>query len=109
MIMGMAKGLGCDLTYAWPVARMAVEASQLDYREVYGKGIEADAYEGYLNRSREKVDVFEAARSWSAQVVDEIIDPRDTRIKIIEALEITQDKFETLPRRAKRHARTGPT
>ena len=109
MIMGMVKGLGCDVTYAWPVARMAVEASQLDYREVYGQGIEDDAYEGYLNRSREKVDVFEAARSWSAQVVDEIIEPQDTRIKIIEALEITQNKFEKLPQRAKRYARTGPT
>ncbi len=109
MIMGMAKGLGCDLTFAWPVARMAVEASQLDYCEVYGGGIEADAYKGYLDRSREKVDVFEAARSWSAQVVDEIIEPRDTRVKIIEALEITRNKFEKLPKRAKRYARTGPT
>jgi hypothetical protein len=26
--------------------------------------------EGYLNRSREKLDVFEVARSWTAQIVD---------------------------------------
>jgi acetyl-CoA carboxylase carboxyltransferase component len=109
MIMGMVKGIGCDLTYAWPLARMAVEASQLDYREVYGKGVESDAYVGYLNRSREKVDVFEAARSWSAQMVEEIIEPGDTRKKIIEALAITRNKFEKLPGRAKQHSRTGPT
>ena len=79
--------MGADLTYAWPIARFAVEASELDYREVYGRGIEADAYEGYLFHSREKVDVFDAAFSWSAQVVDEIIEPKDTRKKIVEALD----------------------
>jgi propionyl-CoA carboxylase beta chain len=108
MVMGGVKGTGGDLTYAWPIARFAVEASKLDYRAVYGKGVETDAYEGYLNRSREKVGVFEAARSWSAQMVDEIIEPRDTRKKIIEALEITKHKHVRLPKRAKMHG-TGPT
>jgi propionyl-CoA carboxylase beta chain len=103
MIMGGLKGMGADLTYAWPIARFAVEASQTDYRKVYGKGIEEDAYAAYLNRSREKVDVFEAARTWTAQIVDEVILPRDTRKKIIEALEITRNKEERLPGRAKNH------
>jgi propionyl-CoA carboxylase beta chain len=109
MVMGMVKGIGVDVAYAWPTARMAVEASSLDYCEVYGKGVEEDAYEGYLNRSREKIDVFEAARSWSAQMVDEIIEPKDTRKKIIEALMMTKNKHEKHPKRAKRHSRTGPT
>jgi propionyl-CoA carboxylase beta chain len=103
MILSGLKGLGADLTYAWPIARFAVEASTLDYRRVYGRGIEEDAYEAYLNRSREKADAFEAAFSWSAQVVDEIIEPRDTRKKIIEALRITRNKQVQLPRRAKGH------
>ena len=103
MILSGLKGMGADFTYAWPIARFAVEASELDYREVYGKGIEADAYETYLNRSREKVDVFDAAFSWSAQVVDEIIEPRDTRKKIIEALESSRNKVEKRPSRAKNH------
>jgi propionyl-CoA carboxylase beta chain len=103
MILSGLKGLGADLTYAWPIARFAVEASELDYREVYGKGIAGDAYERYLNRSREKVDVFDAAFSWSAQVVDEIIEPKDTRKKIIEALDNCRNKEEKLPPRAKRH------
>jgi propionyl-CoA carboxylase beta chain len=108
LIMGGVRSMGADLTYAWPIARFAVEASGLDYREVYGKGIEEDAYEGYLDRSREKVDVFEAGRSWSAQMVDEIIEPADTRRKIIEAIRITRNKVEHLPTRAKSHG-TGPT
>jgi len=108
IILGGAKGMGVDLCYAWPIARMAVEASNLNYIQVYGQGIEADAYEGYLNRSREKIEVFEAARSWTAQVVDEIIEPKDTRKKIIEALELTRNKRVWHPERAKSQG-TGPT
>jgi propionyl-CoA carboxylase beta chain len=54
------------------------------------------------------VDVFDVARGYTTQIVDEIIDPRDTRIKIIEALEITRNKSEQLPSRAKMHG-TPPT
>jgi acetyl-CoA carboxylase carboxyltransferase component len=103
LIMGGLKSVGADLTYAWPISRFAVEASSLDYRQIYGKGIEEDAYEAYLNRSREKADAFDVGLSWTAQVVDEIILPRDTRKKIIEALEVTRNKRQTLPRRAKMH------
>jgi methylmalonyl-CoA decarboxylase subunit alpha len=97
-----------DLSYAWPIARFAVEASEADYRRFYGKGIEEDAHEGYLDRAREKVDVFEVARSWTAQVVDEIIEPKDTRKRIIDALDLTRNKWEKLPKRAKING-TGPT
>ncbi len=108
MIMGGAKGMGVDLCYAWPIARLAVEASSLDYSQVYGKGIEKDAYAGYLNRSREKVDVFDVARGYTAQIVDEIIQPKETRKKIIEALQITRNKLEVLPNADKKHG-TAPT
>ena len=104
IIMGGLKSMGADLTYAWPIARFGVEASELDYYKVYGQGIEKDAYESYLNRSRETVDVYDTAHSWTAQIVDEIILPADTRRKIIEALELTRNKHEKLPSRAKGHS-----
>jgi propionyl-CoA carboxylase beta chain len=102
LIMGGLKGMGADLTYAWPIARFGVEASSLDYRQTSVKGIEADADE-YWKFSREKVDVFEAARSWSAEVVDEIILPGATRRKIIQALQLTEERQESLPPRLKMH------
>lgn len=108
IIMGGLKSMGADLTFAWPIARFGVEASEQNYCKVYGKGIEEDAYASYLHRSRKKVDVYDAAHSWTAQVVDEIILPGDTRIKIIEALELTRNKHEKLPKRAKCHG-TSPT
>lgn len=103
LIMGGVKSMGPDLTYAWPLARLAVEASQANYRNLYGKGIEQDACETYLNRSRERVDIFEAAYAWTSQMIDEIILPKDTRKTIIEALDITRHKKERLPERAKMH------
>ena len=103
LVMSGLKGMGADLTYAWPIARFAVEASALDYRQVLGDAVEPDAYDAYWKWSREKVDAFAAAYSWSAQVVDEIVLPKDTRKKIIEALKITENKQESLPLRKKRH------
>lgn len=103
LFMGGLKGMGADLTYAWPIARFAVEASTLDYGQILGNAIETDAHDTCWKYAREKVDAFEAALSWSAQVVDEIILPKDTRKKIIEALTITANKKETLPPRKKRH------
>ncbi len=103
LVLGMVKGMGVDLSYAWPLAQFAVEASALDLRRIGDLGVEDDAYEGYLNRSRETVGAFEAARSWTAQVVDEIIDPQDSRKKIIEALAVTRGKIKSLPLRAKGH------
>jgi propionyl-CoA carboxylase beta chain len=108
LVMGGLKGMGADLTYAWPTARFGVEASTLDWRQVLGSAVEADAYEAYWKWSREKVDAFAAAYSWTAQVVDEIILPRDTRKKIIRALRVTENKKETLPPRKKRHG-SSPT
>jgi len=108
LIMSGLKGMGADLTYAWPIARFGVEASTLDYRKILGEGVEEDAYEAYWKFSREKADAFAAARSWTAQIVDEIILPRDTRKKIIEALRILENKVETLPARKKMHG-SSPT
>ena len=108
MIMGIPKSMGADLTYAWPIARFGIEASDLDYSKFYQQGIEEDAYESYLNRSRKIVDVYGTALSWTAQMIDEIILPAETRRKIIESLALTKNKVEKLPARAKNHG-TAPT
>ena len=97
-IMGVSKGMGADICYAFPNVEMAVEVSNMNIHEVYPDGgVEDDAYECYLNRPRERVSVFEVANTWSSNVIDEVIDPSETRRKIIEALEITKRKQETLP------------
>ena len=108
IILGGTRGMGADLCYAWPIARFAVQASEVEFKEAYPMGIEEDAYEGYLNRSREKVDVFDVGATYTSQVVDEIIEPKNTRKVIINALEVLKNKKETLPERAKKFG-TPPT
>jgi propionyl-CoA carboxylase beta chain len=108
LIMSGLKGMGADLTYAWPIAEFAVEASTLDYGKVLGDCIEKDAHDAYWKFSREKMDAFSAADSWTAQIVDEIILPRDTRKKIIQGLRILENKQESLPARKKMHG-SAPT
>jgi propionyl-CoA carboxylase beta chain len=103
MVLGVPKTMGADSTFALPIAQFAVEASELDYGEVYGQGIEEDAYEAYMNRSREKLDAFDVGLTFTARMIDEIILPGDVRRKIIEALDITRGKVERLPERAKIH------
>ncbi|MDY6935509.1 MAG: carboxyl transferase domain-containing protein [Spirochaetota bacterium] len=108
MLLGSVKGMGSDICYSWPIAQLAIQASHLDLHQVYGKGIEEDAYEGYLNRSREKLDVFEVAKSWTAQMIDEVIEPKDTRKIIIGALAFTRLKKEEFLPKAKLHG-TAPS
>jgi propionyl-CoA carboxylase beta chain len=97
-IMGVSKSMGTDICYAWPNAIMAVEISEMNIHKAYkGGGVEEDAYESYLGEVREKVSVFDVANTWTANVIDEVIDPGETRKKIIEAIEVTKNKQEILP------------
>lgn len=111
-IMGCNHGMGTDLIYAWPTTEGAVEAADPPIAHVFKDDIEEDAYEGYLKRSGQKLDAFDFATQFAAQVVDELIDPADTRIRIMEALKLTKDKVkigvEKLPPKRKAHG-TAPT
>jgi len=110
--MGCTHGMGTDLIFAWPTCEGAVEAAEPPIGVVFQDEIEHDAYEGYLKRASEKLDAFDLALQFSAQTVDEVIDPADTRLRITEALKITESKVkidvEKLPRKRKPHG-TAPT
>lgn len=110
--MGCTHGMGTDLIFAWPTAEGAVEAAEPPVAAVFKDEIEEDAYEGYLKRPGEKLDAFGLATQFAAQTVDELIHPADTRIKIIEALKVTESKVtlgsEKLPPKRKAHG-TAPT
>jgi len=97
-IMGVSKSMGADICYGWPNAVLAVEISEMNIHKAYeGGGVEEDAYESYLGKVRERVSVFDVGNTWTTNVIDEVIDPSETRKKIIEALEVTKNKQETLP------------
>jgi len=90
-----SKHIGADMNYAYPTAEIAVMgpegAINILYRDKLNPEEKAAAVEEY----REKfANPFKAA---SLGYIDEIINPKDTRQKIITALEMTHNKRKSNP------------
>lgn len=95
-----SKSIGADVVFAWPNAEIAVmgpngAANIIFAREIAGsddpEAVRAEKIEEY----REKfANPYVAA---SMGMVDDVIDPRETRIKLIQALEMMRNKQETRP------------
>ncbi len=99
-----SKSIGADLVYAWPNAEIAVMGPQgaaniIFAREIQGSSNPEAVREQKIEEYREKfANPYVAA---SRGMVDDVIDPRDTRIKLIQALEMLRNKKESRP--AKKH------
>jgi acetyl-CoA carboxylase carboxyltransferase component len=99
-----SKHVGCDVNFAWPSAEIAVMGPEGAVNIVFRKEIaEAeDAEAARDDRIVEYRDKF-ASPYIAAELgyVDEVIEPRETRSKLIAALEMLQNKTDTNP--PKRH------
>jgi len=100
-----SKPMGTDLVLAWPIAELAVMGAEGAVNVICRQEIEAAADpEGTRRRLIEEYrqifdGPFESARK---MYVDDIIDPRETRARIIRALRILKDK--KIARVEKKHA-----
>jgi len=100
-VMG-SKHLSGDINLAWPTAELAVMGAEgavnILYRRELAKSEDPDALRQELIESYENqvMNPFIAAERG---YIDDIIEPRDTRVKIINALEITRSKREQRPPR----------
>ena len=100
-----SKSVGSDLTFAWPTAELAVMGPQgaveiVNRRELSELGTDAER----AARKDELVDEYieQYANPYIAAergYVDEVIDPADTRRKIIAGLDMLITKREEQPRR----------
>ncbi|MFN0092518.1 MAG: acyl-CoA carboxylase subunit beta [Acidimicrobiales bacterium] len=97
-----SKSVGSDLSFAWPSAELAVMGPQGAVEIVYRRelqsaadpaGRKAELVEEYTERFANPY--IAAERGY----VDDVIDPADTRIKLIAGLELLATKREELPRR----------
>lgn len=95
-----SKSIGADLVFAWPNAEVAVMGPQGAANIIFAKEI-AGSEDPEATRAqkieeyREKfANPYVAA---SRGMVDDVIDPRETRIKIIQALEMLRNKKESRP------------
>ncbi len=97
-----SKGVGCDLSLAWPSAEIAVMGPEGATDIVHRREIQAAA--DPATRRAELVEEYKAqfANPWIAAergYVDDVIDPAETRVKMIAGLEMLRSKQEELPRR----------
>ncbi|KAB2338437.1 methylmalonyl-CoA carboxyltransferase [Cytobacillus depressus] len=97
-----SKAIGADLVFAWPNAEVAVMGAQGAANIIFAKDIQnSDDPEATraqkIEEYREKfANPYVAA---SRGMVDDVIDPRETRIKLIQALEMLRNKQESRPKK----------
>jgi acetyl-CoA carboxylase carboxyltransferase component len=97
-----ARGIRADLVYAWPSAEIAVMGAQGAVNVVFRREIaEADDVE---TRRAELIADYESQfnnpyRAAELGLVDEVIEPRETRGKLIRALDMLRTKREVMPPR----------
>ncbi len=101
-IVMSSKGLLGDINYAWPTGEIAVMgpegAVNIIYRSEIASADDPDAMRLELAQDygERLVNPYVAA---AHGLIDDVIDPADTRRKVIRALEMLANKRETLPRR----------
>jgi acetyl-CoA carboxylase carboxyltransferase component len=97
-----SKSIGADLAFAWPTAELAVMGPQGAVEIVYRREL-AEANDPAARRA-ELVDEYteKYANPYAAAergYVDDVIDPAETRVKIVAGLAMLRTKREELPRR----------
>ncbi|MFK2824293.1 carboxyl transferase domain-containing protein [Bacillus sp. B190/17] len=97
-----SKSIGADLVFAWPNAEIAVMGPQGAANIIFAKEI-ANSHHPEETRAK-KIEEYRAkfANPYIAAahgMVDDVIDPRETRIKLIQALEMMRTKKEARPKR----------
>lgn len=97
-----SKSIGADLVFAWPNAEIAVMgaagAANIIFAGEIAKSADPEATRAQkIEEYKEKfANPYVAA---SRGMVDDVIDPRDTRIKLIQALDMLNGKEESRPKK----------
>ena len=97
-----SKSIGSDLSYAWPTAELAVMGPQGAVEIVYRRELQQAA--DPVARRAELVEEYtqKYANPYAAAergYVDDVIDPAETRQKIVAGLALLATKREELPKR----------
>lgn len=107
IVMGCSR-MFPDFIYGWPTMEFAPTGPETVVHAVFNKELaEAKArgnynevFNFYLSILKEMFSVFQMGKHWTTYyTVHEIIDPGDTRSKIVNALKATGNKYEELPER----------
>jgi propionyl-CoA carboxylase beta chain len=97
-----SKHIRADISFAWPTAQIAVMGAEGAVNVIHRRAI-ADADDPESKRHELITDYEEhllnpylaAERGY----VDDVIEPQETRVKLIQSLEMLRSKRETIPQR----------
>jgi propionyl-CoA carboxylase beta chain len=95
-----ARGIRADLVFAWPSAEIAVMGAQGAVNVIHRREISSaeDPDQTRTDLIADYEDTFNNPYvAAELGLVDEVIEPRETRYKLIRALEVLRTKRETLP------------
>ena len=107
IVMGCSK-MGPDYIFGWPTVEFAPTGPEIIVHAVFHKelakaredGNYDEVHDFYLSVLKDMFSVMTMAKIFTHwYTVHEVIDPRETRSKIIRAFRATVDKHETLPER----------
>jgi propionyl-CoA carboxylase beta chain len=97
-----SKYLGTDVNYAWPSAEIAVMGAEGAVNILFKRQIESapdPAAERKRLSDEYRLKFNNPYHAASSGYVDDIIEPRETRPKIVAALAALRDKFASGPQR----------
>ncbi|HEX2152687.1 MAG TPA: acyl-CoA carboxylase subunit beta [Acidimicrobiia bacterium] len=97
-----ARGVGADLVFAWPSAEIAVMGAQGAVNVIFRREL-SEAADVEAKRA-ELIADYEARfnnpyRAAELGLVDDVIEPRETRVKLVRALRMLRTKRTTLPQK----------
>ncbi len=105
IVMGCSK-MGPDFIYGWPTTEFAPTGPEMIVHAIFHKelakakeeGKYEELYNFYLSILREQCSVLTFGKLFTTwYTVNEVIDPRDTRPRIIKALHASWNKNESMP------------
>jgi acetyl-CoA carboxylase carboxyltransferase component len=105
IVMGCSQ-MNPDFVLGWPTGEFAPTGPESIVQAIFHKELERARQEGRYDEFygsmvgviREQMNVLNLSRSWTSYyTLHEAIDPRETRPRIIKALQATRDKYEEIP------------
>ncbi|WP_285009348.1 acyl-CoA carboxylase subunit beta [Pedobacter faecalis] len=97
-----SKHIGADLNYAWPSAEIAVMGAKGAAEIIFKREISTaeSPEEKWLEKERLYSDIFaNPYRAAERGFVDEVIEPSETRLKLIKGFKMLENKTVNLPRK----------
>jgi propionyl-CoA carboxylase beta chain len=97
-----SKHIGADLNYAWPSAEIAVMGAKGAAEIIFRNEIKSanDPELALTNKEKEYADIFaNPYRAAERGFVDEVIYPEQTRLKLIKAFAMLENKVDSIPQK----------